>query len=72
MELTQTSRPTFNTRAETQLTVIAAAARLEAHAPEYLIDPDTNQWYITTAGWPGTPFGTKIPGSVAIRELDWV
>ena len=36
------------------------------------LDPDTNQWYITTAGWPGTPFGTKLPGPVAIRELDWV
>ena len=48
------------------------AARLEAHAPEYLLDPDTDQWYITSAGWPGDMFGTEIPGSVAIRELDWV
>jgi beta-fructofuranosidase len=49
-----------------------AAARLEAHAPEYLRDPDTDRWYVTSAGWPGERFGTVIPGSVAIRELDWV
>ena len=48
------------------------AARIEAHAPEYLLDPETDQWYVTSAGWPGAPFGTVIPGSVAIRELDWV
>jgi beta-fructofuranosidase len=49
-----------------------AAARLEAHAPEYIHDPDTDQWYITSCGWRGEYFGTVIPGSVAIRELDWV
>jgi beta-fructofuranosidase len=48
------------------------AARLHAHAPEYLVDPDTGRWYVTSAGWPGEHFGTVIPGSVAIRELDWV
>jgi beta-fructofuranosidase len=48
------------------------AARLEAHAPEYIVDPDTGQWYITSCGWHGAPFGTVIPGSVAIRELDWI
>jgi arabinan endo-1,5-alpha-L-arabinosidase len=48
------------------------AARLEAHAPEYLVDPDTARWYVTSAGWIGKRFGTVIPGSVAIRELDWV
>jgi beta-fructofuranosidase len=48
------------------------AARLEAHAPEYIRDPDSGQWYVTSAGWPGEPFGTAIPGSVAIRELEWV
>jgi hypothetical protein len=47
------------------------AAKLEAHAPEYLVDPDTGQWYVTSCGWHGEPFGTVIPGSVAIRELDW-
>jgi beta-fructofuranosidase len=50
----------------------SAAARLEAHAPEYLVDPDTRQWYVTSAGWPGERFGTVIPGSVAIRELEWL
>jgi beta-fructofuranosidase len=48
------------------------AARIEAHAPEYLVDPDSRQWYVTSCGWPGEPFGTVIPGSVAIRELEWV
>jgi beta-fructofuranosidase len=47
------------------------AATLEAHAPEYLVDPDTGRWYVTSCGWHGAPFGTVIPGSVAIRELDW-
>jgi beta-fructofuranosidase len=47
------------------------AARLYAHAPEYLHDPDTNRWWITSCGWPGELFQPVIPGSVAIRELDW-
>jgi beta-fructofuranosidase len=47
-------------------------ARIHAHAPEYLQDPDTGLWYVTSAGWPGDFFGTVVPGSVAIRELDWV
>ena len=29
------------------------AAKLHAHAPEYLRDPDTDRWYVTSAGWPG-------------------
>jgi beta-fructofuranosidase len=48
------------------------AARLYAHAPEYLQDPASGQWYITSCGWHGDQFGTVIPGSVAIRELEWV
>ena len=48
------------------------AARLYAHAPEYLHDPDTGRWWITSCGWPGDRFQPVIPGSVAIRELDWV
>jgi beta-fructofuranosidase len=48
------------------------AARIEAHAPEYLLDPESGQWYVTSCGWPGEHFGTVIPGSVAIRELEWV
>jgi beta-fructofuranosidase len=48
------------------------AATLHAHAPEYIRDPDTDRWYVTSCGWPHPHFGTVIPGSVAIRELDWV
>ena len=48
------------------------AAKLHAHAPEYLRDPDTDRWYVTSAGWPGPLFEPVIPGSVAIRELEWV
>ena len=47
------------------------AATLEVHAPEYLVDPETDRWYVTSAGWIGKRFGTVIPGSVAIRKLDW-
>lgn len=47
------------------------AARLYAHAPEYLHDPDTGRWWITSCGWPGEPFQPVVPGSVAIRELGW-
>jgi hypothetical protein len=47
------------------------AGRLEAHAPEYLVDDD-GRWWITSAGWIGERFGTVIPGAVAIRELDWL
>jgi beta-fructofuranosidase len=50
----------------------AVAARLHAHAPEYVRDPESDQWYVTSAGWPGEHFGTVIPGSVAIRALEWV
>ena len=48
------------------------AARLHAHAPEYIEDPASGQWYITSAGWPGERFGTVVEGSLAIRELAWV
>jgi beta-fructofuranosidase len=48
------------------------AAKLAVHAPEYVVDPDTSRWYVTSCGWPGEPFQPVIPGSVAIRELDWV
>ena len=47
------------------------AGRLEAHAPEYLVDGD-GRWWVTSAGWVGERFGTVIPGAVAIRELDWL
>jgi beta-fructofuranosidase len=46
-------------------------AKLRAHAPEYVLDPESGRWYVTSCGWPGDLFGTAIPGSVAIRELEW-
>ncbi len=46
-------------------------AQLHAHAPEYLVDPATGQWFVTSAGWPGDLFQPVIPGSLAIRSLDW-
>ncbi|MEB2344473.1 MAG: hypothetical protein OZ948_07030 [Deltaproteobacteria bacterium] len=48
------------------------AATLPAHAPEYLRDPRSGRWYVTSCGWPHPHCGTVIPGSVAIRELDWM
>ena len=47
------------------------AAKLHAHAPEYLLDPESGRWYVTSCGWPGALFQPVIPGSVAIRELEW-
>jgi beta-fructofuranosidase len=47
------------------------AARLYAHAPEYLQD-ETGRWWITSCGWPHELCQPVIPGSVAIRPLDWV
>ena len=38
---------------------------------EVLHDPETGRWWITSCGWPGEAFHPVIPGSVAIRELDW-
>jgi len=46
-------------------------ASLPLHAPEYICDPATGQWYVTSAGWPGDIFSSVLPGSVAITELDW-
>jgi beta-fructofuranosidase len=46
--------------------------RLRLHAPEYVRDPDTDRWYVTSAGWPGDLFGAVLPGAVAITELEWV
>lgn len=48
-----------------------ATARLYAHAPEYIHDPEAGRWYVTSCGWPGELFQPVIPGSVAIRELEW-
>jgi len=46
--------------------------RLPLHAPEYVRDPATNQWYVTSAGWPGDFFRPAVPGAVAVTELEWV
>ena len=48
------------------------AATIPAHAPEYIEDPESGRWYVTSAGWPGERFGTVVEGSVAVRGLDWV
>jgi beta-fructofuranosidase len=47
------------------------AARLYAHAPEYLQD-ENGRWWITSCGWPHELCQPVIPGSVASRELDWI
>lgn len=47
-------------------------AKLPLHAPEYIREPDSGQWYVTSCGWPGEFFQAVIPGSVAITELEWV
>ncbi len=51
------------TRSPTLLT------RLEAHAPEWVYNPDSGQWYITTAGWPWA--ATLTSGEVAVAPLEW-
>ncbi len=43
--------------------------QLEAHAPEIIFQPDTGQWYITTAGWPWAASLTN--GEVACAHLTW-
>ncbi len=42
---------------------------LEAHAPEIIYQPETDTWYITTAGWPWVASLTS--GEVAIALLKW-
>lgn len=44
-------------------------AELETHAPEYIYNPATDSWLITTAGWPWVV--TLTNGEVAIAELEW-
>ena len=46
-------------------------ARLSLHAPEFLCDPDTGNWMVTSCGWHGEGYQPVIPGSVAITELNW-
>ena len=44
--------------------------KLFAHAPEYIYDEDSDNWYITTCGWRGK----NIPheGGVSIAKLKWL
>ncbi len=44
-------------------------ADLRTHAPEYIFNPDTGTWYVTTAGWPWVT--TLTSGEVAIAPLEW-
>ncbi|HET9908211.1 MAG TPA: hypothetical protein VFQ23_16285 [Anaerolineales bacterium] len=43
--------------------------RLETHAPELVHNPDTDSWYITTAGWPWV--ATLTSGEAAVAPLVW-
>lgn len=43
--------------------------RLKTHAPEFVVDPETGEWYVTTCGWPGYP--NPNPGAVSIAPLEW-
>jgi hypothetical protein len=42
---------------------------LETHGPEFVYNPDTDSWYITTAGWPWV--ATLTSGEVAVAPLAW-
>jgi hypothetical protein len=42
---------------------------LETHAPEYVHNPQTDAWYITTAGWPWV--ATLTHGEVAVAPIEW-
>lgn len=44
-------------------------ARLKAHAPEYVVDPKTGKWHITSCGWAGNDI--PFSGGVGIAELEW-
>ncbi len=44
-------------------------AQLEAHAPEVIHLTESDQWYITTAGWPW--LSTLTRGEVAVAPLSW-
>jgi arabinan endo-1,5-alpha-L-arabinosidase len=42
---------------------------LETHGPEFVYNPNTDSWYITTAGWPWV--ATLTSGEVAIAPVEW-
>jgi len=44
-------------------------ARLRTHAPAYIHDPESDAWFITTAGWPWA--ATLTAGEVAVAPLRW-
>ncbi len=44
-------------------------ARLDAHAPEFIENPETGEWSITTCGWPWV--ATRTSGEVAVASLTW-
>jgi arabinan endo-1,5-alpha-L-arabinosidase len=42
---------------------------LECHAPEFIFQPESQAWYVTTAGW---PWAAKLTGGeVAFAPLEW-
>jgi len=43
--------------------------RLKTHAPEFVVDPETNKWHVTTCGWTNSP--NPNPGAVSIAEMEW-
>ena len=43
--------------------------KLETHAPEFIYNPDTDSWFITTAGWPWV--ATLTSGEAAVASLEW-
>ena len=45
---------------------------LPVHAPEVVLDPATNKWYITTAGWETRQRYAEAADGVAIIEMEWV
>jgi hypothetical protein len=42
---------------------------LKTHSPEFVYKPDTDSWYITTAGWPWV--ATLTSGEAAVAALEW-
>jgi len=52
-----------------QATSPTLLTRLDTHAPEIVYNPDTDSWYITTAGWPWV--ATLTSGEVAVAPLNW-
>ena len=44
---------------------------LPVHAPEFVQDPATSKWYITTCGWEGSSIYPEAHHGVAIAEIEW-